>query len=157
MSDGTTVDLERSRQETLEHIRKVQARINEVQTNLYERAQQHDLSKLREPELRGYAALQTRLAAVEYGTDEYRAALAAAQPTIQHHYAENDHHPEHWPNGVADMSLLALIEMLCDWKAASERTKQGSIGRSLEVNADRFGLDAQLASILRATVAELGW
>lgn len=149
--------LQRSRNETNEHIRKVQARIGEVQSNLYERAQQHDLSKLAEPEVSGYAVLQVRLADVEYGTPEYHAALAEAQPTIQHHYQVNDHHPEYYPNGVAGMSLMALMEMVCDWKAASERTKQGSIGRSLEVNAERFGLDPQLASIIQATIKELGW
>lgn len=149
--------LQRSRDETREHIRKVQARINEVQTNLHERAQQHDLSKLQSPEVEGYAALQANLADITYGSPEYRAALDAARPTIAHHYEVNDHHPEHYPDGVAGMSLMALMEMVCDWKAASERVKGGSIGQSLDVNEARFGLDPQLASILRATIKELGW
>lgn len=139
-----TITYARSRAETLAHIQKVQGRIGEVQRNLFERAQQHDLSKLHEPEIAGYAQLQTRLADVSYGTQAYRDA-------------ENDHHPEHYSNGVADMSLMALIEMICDWKAASERTRQGGIAQSLDVNEQRFGLDPQLASILRATIAELGW
>lgn len=149
--------LERSRNETNEHIRKVQARIAEVQSNLHERAQQHDLSKLSSPEVEGYAVLQGQLATIEYGSPEYRAALDEARRTIQHHYQVNDHHPEHYSNGVAGMSLMALIEMVCDWKAASERVKSGSIGQSLQVNENRFGLDPQLASIIRATIAELGW
>lgn len=74
----------------------------------------------------------------------HKAALAEGKPTIAHHYAANDHHPEHWPNGVNDMSLLSILEMLCDWKAASERTKQGSIQQSLPINKERFGISDQL-------------
>jgi len=55
------------------------------------------------------------------------------------------------------MSLLDLVEMVADWKAASERTKQGSIAQSLAHNIKRFGIDEQLASILENTVRELGW
>jgi hypothetical protein len=47
--------------------------------------------------------------------------------------------------------------MLCDWKAASERTKQGSIQASLAHNRMRFQIDDQLAAILENTVKELGW
>ena len=37
----------------------------------------------------------------------------------KHHYMVNDHHPEHWAiNGVAqDMSLRAILEMICDWQS----------------------------------------
>lgn len=146
-----------SRQDTLDHIRKVQGRISEVQGHLHDRAMQHDVSKLSEPEKPGYDRLMGRLAEVVYGTDEYRAALAEAKDTIAHHYAENSHHPEHYENGIAGMSLLDVVEMLCDWKAASERTKQGSIAQSLAHNKERFGIDDQLFSILENTVRELGW
>lgn len=146
-----------SRHDTLEHISKVQVRIAEVQANLDDRAARHDRSKLEEPEKSGYDRLVGRLAEVVYGTDEYRAARTEAKDTIAHHYAVNTHHPEHYPNGIAGMSLLDVIEMLCDWKAASERTKQGSIAASLAHNKERFGISDQLASILENTVRELGW
>lgn len=143
--------------DTLEHINKVQARIAELQIHLDERAANHDASKLSEPEKSGYDQLTAQLKDLIYGSPEYRAALAAAKPVIDHHYTANDHHPEHYPNGIAGMSLLSLVEMLCDWKAASERTKQGSIQASLAHNKARFGIDDQLASILENTVKELGW
>lgn len=146
-----------STQDTLDHINKVQVRIAEFQAVLDDRASAHDRSKLREPEKSGYDALTSKLSTIVYGTDEYRAALAEGKPTIDHHYAVNSHHPEHWANGVADMSLLDVVEMLCDWKAASERTKQGSIAASLVHNKQRFGLSDQLAAILENTVRELGW
>lgn len=143
--------------DTLDHIRKVCARIDEVGANLIARGIVHDASKLMEPELSGYDVLTFKLSELVYGNDEYRAALREAKPIIEHHYAHNSHHPEHWPNGIADMSLLDIVEMLCDWKAASERTKQGSIAQSLTHNKQRFGIDDQLAAILENTVKELGW
>lgn len=147
-----------STQDTLEHINKVQARIAEVQVHLDERAALHDRSKLQEPEKSGYDVLTIKLKDCVYGSDEYRAALAEAKPVIDHHYAHNTHHPEHYgPLGINGMSLLDVIEMLCDWKAASERTKQGSIEQSMTHNAQRFGIDTQLGMILANTIKELGW
>jgi hypothetical protein len=143
--------------DTLDHIGNVQSRIHECTNNLIVRAERHDASKLMEPEKSGYDQLTIALKDVEYGSDAYRAALADAKPVIEHHYAVNSHHPEHYENGIAGMSLLDVIEMLCDWKAASERTKQGSIAQSLGHNRMRFQIDDQLAAILENTVKELGW
>jgi hypothetical protein len=75
---------------------------------------------------------------------------------LKHHYAANSHHPEHYENGIAGMSLLDLIEMVCDWKAATERHADGDLLRSIEQNQDRFGYSDELKSILLATVAEMG-
>lgn len=149
MSDST--------QDTLDHINKVQVRIAEFQAALDDRAALHDRSKLEEPEKPGFDVLTAKLATIQYGTDEYRAALMEGKPTIDHHYAVNSHHPEHYEQGIAGMSLLDVVEMICDWKAASERTKQGSIAASLTHNKERFGMSDQLAAILANTVKELGW
>lgn len=143
--------------DTWAHIWKVQERIDEVREMLDERGTKHDASKLVEPEKSGFDTLTTKLAELTYGSDEYRAALKENKPTIDHHYAHNSHHPEHWPDGIAGMSLLDVVEMLCDWKAASERVKQGSIAASLVHNKQRFSIDDQLYSILENTVRELGW
>lgn len=55
------------------------------------------------------------------------------------------------------MTLIDVIEMLCDWKAASERTQQTSVAPSLSHNQQRFGIDDQLAAILANTVQALEW
>lgn len=143
--------------DTNEHIDKVRARIFLVRLKLFNRAMIHDASKLEEPEKSGYDALTIALKDCEYGSEAYTAALTEAKPVITHHYANNTHHPEHYEQGIAGMSLLDIVEMLCDWKAASERTKQGSIAQSLNHNQVRFGIDDQLAAILANTVKELGW
>jgi hypothetical protein len=58
--------------------------------------------------------------------------------------------------GLHGMSLLDLIEMLCDWKAATLRHNDGSILRSIDINQKRFGYGDELRQILLNTVRELG-
>jgi hypothetical protein len=53
------------------------------------------------------------------------------------------------------MTLLDLLEMLIDWKAASERHASGDIRRSLEINAGRFEIGDDLKGILAHTIEEL--
>lgn len=64
---------------------------------------------------------------------------------------------ETWMNSpVNDMNLIDLLEMFADWKAASERHNDGNIRKSIEKNADRFGLSPQLVRILENTIAVIG-
>ena len=78
------------------------------------------------------------------------------KPALDHHYARNRHHPEHWPtNGIRDMSLVDLIEMFCDWKAATERHADGSLLKSIETNKKRFGYGDELEHIFLRTAIEL--
>ena len=147
----------KSEQDTREHIGKVRYHMSAILANLAERSNTHDLSKLEEPELSGYESLREAIQGVEYGTPAYRAVLAAHEGVIQHHYASNYHHPEHWANGIEDMSLLDIIEMLCDWKAASERGG-GDFKHSLEVSIARFHFDDdRIGEILTNTAKELEW
>ncbi len=61
-------------------------------------------------------------------------------------------------SSVNGMSLFDVLEMLLDWKAATERMKDGGdIQASLIHNTDRFKLSPQLAAILGNTIREMGW
>jgi hypothetical protein len=53
------------------------------------------------------------------------------------------------------MSMLDLIEMLVDWKAATERHADGSIEASIGLNKKRFGYGDELEAIFRRTALEL--
>jgi hypothetical protein len=119
------------------------------------RAREHDLSKLENPEADTFGEFTPELAKVEYDSPEYRALLEKVRPAIEHHYSKNRHHPEHWPNGVNDMTLIDLVEMLCDWKAATERNKNGNIRTSIEKNTARYNLSSQVAQIMQNTVREM--
>jgi len=145
-----------SQKDTIDHVAKVQFNLSTVIENLHERSIVHDRSKFEEPELSGYEGLSQAAKNVTYGTPEYREALAPFKEIIQHHYASNTHHPEHWHLGVTDMSLLDIIEMLADWKAANDR-KGGDFGHSIQVSVNRFNISEQLHAILINTAKELGW
>jgi hypothetical protein len=145
-----------SQRDTLDHIDKVDGNLTAVTRNLTRRRYEHDASKLEEPELSGYEGLTQALKGLAYGTPEHRAAFAPFKEIIKRHYAHNRHHPEHWQLGVTDMSLLDIIEMLCDWKAAHDRNG-GDFGHSIQVSVSRFNISEQLHAILINTAKELGW
>ncbi len=67
---------------------------------------------------------------------------------LDNHYALNSHHPEHYNNGINDMDIIDLLEMFCDWKAASERHANGDIYESIKINKKRFNISDQLEQIL---------
>ena len=54
------------------------------------------------------------------------------------------------------MSLLSIMEMVCDWKAASDRVN-GNFADSLEINHERFNINDDLMEIIFNTCIELGW
>lgn len=146
-----------STQDTLDHMHKVQARIQEIVHRLTIRAAHHDLSKLADPEKSLLDALGSQTNLPPYGSPEERARFDALSEFRKHHYAANDHHPEHTADGFRGMSLLSLTEMLCDWEAAGARHVSGGIQRSLEFNRKRFDISDELFAILENTVKELGW
>ena len=140
--------------ETHKHVRKVQTNINKFIFDLIHRGENHDNSKFEEPELSIFANNMHRLAQTKYGSDEYKQLLVEVKPAIDNHYSKNRHHPEHWPNGIEDMTLVDLIEMLADWKAATERNKDGNIRKSIEINSAKYKMTPQLRTIFENTVRE---
>jgi hypothetical protein len=70
----------------------------------------HDDSKFSEPEFEAYAKFWAE-DSDDYSWDpEYDEA-------VEHHWQVNEHHPEHWFG--ADMPLLYILEMICDWGSFS--------------------------------------
>lgn len=146
-----------SRAETHEHIKQVAANIFEIMGRMMKRAIEHDASKLEDPEKELFDKWTPMLKELEYGSPEYDAALEKLKPALDHHYAKNSHHPEHFPRGTMDMTLMDIIEMFCDWKAATQRMNDGNIRKSLEINKERFGMSDELYCIFENTLRELGW
>lgn len=146
-----------SRLDTEAHIESVCQKLFAFTDALSSRAKCHDLSKLQSPEKEAFDVATPKLKALTYGSDEYRAALAELKPALDHHYAANSHHPEHYANGIAGMNLLDLVEMFCDWKAATERHADGNLAKSIQHNRDRFKMDPQVVSIFENTRVLFGW
>lgn len=200
MSDQLTLEEQATNFATMRHIERVRNLLGNAVRELMTRAENHDQSKLARPEVELFTLHTKTLAGLTYGSSEYKQALAAMKPALDHHYANNRHHPEffRWrcpvcngrfgaaeyeaapqgPNdtgvrfcpdcsgpgviyetelidepatGIEGMDLLDLVEMFCDWKAASERHNDGNILTSITKNADRFGLSPQLVRILENT------
>lgn len=147
-----TLEEQATNAETLKHIRRVQQLLNGVIKEIIDRGEKHDLSKLEKPEVEIFTKFTPKLAKSEYGSEEYDNNKKAMGAAIEHHYEHNRHHPEHHENGIDDMNLVDLIEMICDWKAATERHKTGDINNSIKVNKDRFKIDDQLTKILQNSI-----
>ena len=145
-----------SSEETREHIRQVAERLRAVCRELEKRGERHDASKLGEAEKPYFDAIGPNLRDLVYDSEAYRAAKERLRPALVHHYAHNSHHPEHYPEGVAGMDLIDLIEMYCDWAAATLRSKNGDVPRSIELNIERFGIGEPLSDILRNTWKRYG-
>lgn len=146
-----------SRPDNLLHSQRVGALMVQLVTEALQRSTCHDRSKTESPEVQVFDEFTPKLKTSTYGSDEYKGFLASMGEGLQHHYAVNRHHPEHFENGVNDMTLVDLIEMLADWKAATERHDDGSLTRSLEIQRERFGISDQLVGILRNTAEHFGW
>ena len=143
--------------ETRKHIARVNELLHLMVKRLLDRGVAHDASKLADPEVETFALVTERLSDLKYGSDEYKECLGEMKPALDHHYAKNRHHPQHFPNGVTDMTLIDVVEMICDWKASSERQNDGNILKSIEHNSGRFSIDHQLTQILINTVQALGF
>lgn len=142
----------RARYKTMRHIETVRNYLNMVIREFLARQELHDQTKLEEPEAQYLEEYTEKLRGITYGSEEYKKQMAAMQPGIDHHYKYNSHHPEHYPEGINGMNLFDLMEMICDWKAATLRHNDGDIRRSLEINKQRYNIDAQLFKILENTV-----
>lgn len=76
-------------------------------------------------------------------------SIAASTPEVTEYLlrAQAQHQ-----SSVTRMNLFDLLEMLCDWLAATKRHADGDIQKSIEINRDRFNLSPQLVQIIRNTV-----
>lgn len=143
--------------DTKKHILKVSVYMFEIINNLLDRAKNHDNSKINAPEIDIFANYSKKLSECEYNSNEYHQYLKDLEPALKHHYLVNDHHPEFFENGINDMSLIQLIEMLVDWKASSERMQDGNIIKSIEINQKRFNYSDDIKQLLLNTIRDLNW
>lgn len=116
--------------------------VNHIRNCLEQRMILHDVSKLGDSEFEGFASINAVAREHEFGSEEYKASLRSAKETIDEHYWNNTHHPQHFIDrglGIELMSFLDIIEMVCDWAAAYKA--YGSKGRfmcGVEKNMERF-------------------
>ncbi len=145
-----------SSKDTLLHIKRVSELLTQACQKLIDRANNHDTSKLQSPEKEMFDEVTTGLQGCTYNSDEYKEFLKKLEPALNHHYAKNSHHPQHYPDGINGMNLFDIVEMYFDWIAASERHSDGNINKSISINKERFAMSDQLTSIFNNTTKYLG-
>ena len=150
--ENLTKDQQAVNFETMRHIEMVRNLLNDMVCILLWRGRNHDQSKLKPPEVELFTDVTHRLSKMTYDSPEYHECKQEIKPALDHHYAHNRHHPEHFKNGVDDMNLIDLVEMFCDWKAASTRHHDGNLRRSIEVNGKRFNMSSQLIRIFENSI-----
>lgn len=143
-----------SKEDTLKHIKRVAEFIKIFINGLIFRINNHDRSKLEKPEKSIFDEYTPKLANSTYGSDEYKQYLKEMKIALDHHYAMNRHHPEHFEDGIKGMTLIDLCEMIADWKAATLWHNDGDIIKSINLNQSRFGYSDELKQIFINTVNE---
>ncbi len=138
--------------QTMKHIEQVKIYLLDMIQELAKRAQNHDKSKLEDPEKSVFEEYTPKLKGTTYGSEEYNRFLVEMRPALDHHYGNNRHHPEYHTGRIDGMDLLDLIEMFCDWKSATLRHADGNLKKSIEHNQKRFSIDDQLTKILKNTM-----
>jgi len=146
-----------SEEDTLAHQERVATLMRTIIYNLQDQSSTHDNSKLESPEKEIFDEFTPKLKSTTYGSDEYKDFLKEMKVALDHHYAHNRHHPEYFENGIQDMTLLDLIEMRTDWKAATERHADGNLANSIETNKRRFDMPLPIVNLLVNTAKHLGW
>lgn len=152
MNEKLTLEEQACNYQTMRHIERVRNLINVFIKELLNRQENHDQSKMQAPEVQMFTTYTSKLAGLTFGSPEYDQCKKEMGEALAHHYAKNTHHPEHYKNGVDDMDLVDIIEMFCDWKAASERHNDGNLRKSVEINGKRFNMSTQLVRIFENTI-----
>lgn len=152
MTSNLTLEEQATNFETMRHIERVRNLLNKIVVEIMKRSELHDQSKLESPEVEGFTKYTPMLSKLTYGSPEFNKVKEELGEALNHHYANNRHHPEHHKNGIDDMNLVDLLEMLVDWKASSERHNDGNIRKSIEINGDRFRMSPQLVKIFENSV-----
>lgn len=141
-------------QRTYAHIREVGEGITRIINELNSRILGHDKSKIEnENEVKGFINLNRdkEKKNFKFGSPEYTEALNKIKKVVGGHYLENRHHPEHWDNGIHDMDIVDIMEMLCDWASECKRDKDGDLMKSIDICCKKFGIESQLRLILEKT------
>jgi len=142
-------------EQTKQHIKVVAFLCNKLAAEIISRGPLHDASKLEQDEWPHFERETPLLKTMVFGSDEYKESLLRLKPALDHHYSSNRHHPEHFENGIEGMTLVDVVEMFCDWVAASRRGKDGDPIKGIGIAAKRFNMPPMLEQVFKNTVKHI--
>jgi hypothetical protein len=114
----------------------------------------HDLSKFGNSEFSILADNITLFRKLPYATIEYEEYLKKIKVATDHHYKYNSHHFQYYDN-IEQMGYMDLIELLCDWKAATKKYKGDNILQSIKYNKTKFNYSDQFEDKLLQLAKEI--
>lgn len=133
------------------HINRVRQKIYVLINGLNERAINHDKSKLEEPEFSLWKKMDQE-PRYPYGSPEYKDKVKRYSKLFDMHYEKNPHHPEHFQNGISDMTIIDLAEMMCDWISYKDNIRVTEAIEIVEKQSARFGYSDEIKNLLINTL-----
>lgn len=126
---------------------------------LEQKGEEHDLSKLEEPEYSQWCKMDEE-PRYRYGTKEYSNKLKRFKYLFKMHWADkrNRHHPEHFflmnkeELIFNDKDLIDLVEMLCDWLGYRDSISYSEAKSLVEQQCKRFNFSEELKNLLMNTL-----
>ena len=136
----------------LDHKKKVKDRMLFLAKEIIKRAEEHDDSKLKPPEINWLIEMDKE-PKVEYGTPEYFEKIKRWDKFFKHHYKNNSHHPAHYnEQGVYGMTIVDLVEMMCDVISYIKELHVYQASKIIKEQKERFDIDEGIAQILINTL-----
>lgn len=144
--------------ETYKHIARVRELLGDFAIEMIKRGNIHDASKFDPIEMEPLEKMQEIIETeghAPFGSEEYKKRTDMLGPMIEHHRANNSHHPEFYENGIDGMDLFDVVEMFFDWKAASERGQESEM--NLSFATEKYNFSSQLKNIYENTATKLNF
>lgn len=129
----------------------VQHVIHQMSSILNERAVTHDQSAFNQMEMQNaFIAIN----AEGKNPIDTQQLLTTVQDI---HFASNPHHPEYHENGVRDMSIFDILELMADWKITSRAKVNTTFDQYLNEQFAVYDVPEYVQSIIRQTAKQLNW
>lgn len=135
----------------ISHKRAVQRWMQRFGIILLRRGEDHDNSKLEEPEFSGWCKMDEE-PRYPYGSYEYKDKVKRFNPLFIEHWRKNRHHPEYFNYNFNDMDLIDIIEMMCDWLGYRDNITYTEASQLVSTQCDRYGFSDELKELILNTL-----
>lgn len=136
-----------------EHKAGVQKWLSLFSSELYRRGLEHDNSKLKEPELSGWRAMDQE-PRYKYGTEEYTKKIHKYEWLMKLHWSKNRHHPEYWDlhKDEKNRDLIDIIEMMVDWLSYRDHISYTEASELVKKQTKRYNFSEELSELILNTL-----
>lgn len=141
------------------HKNRVSKWIRHFSSILFNRSEEHDRSKLLEPEISLWKKMDEE-PRYPYGTKEYKDKLKRHKHVFDLHYSKNRHHYEYFQIKYdndkilidLDIDLIDIIEMICDWLGYKDSISYSEASNLVKLQCERYGFSEELDQLILNTL-----